>query len=200
MKLNVNLATHPQVARQDPLPLVAVGLALGTLALAFLLIRLVQVNHEIDKIEGSLFELRAKQADLVRKERKLEGRFEQPSSRITIEESKIINSLIQRKRIFVVELVEMLEAALPQKVRLTSVSVSLKEAEPLVRVVALARRERDLLRFLSRLESSEYFRDVLPKTESSTSTETPNKNVSINLTVRYVGGSPQRNGSRSSSP
>ena len=200
MKLNVNLATHPQVARQDPLPLVAVGLALGTLALAFLLIRLVQVNHEIDKIEGSLFELRAKQADLVRKERKLEGRFEQPSSRITIEESKIINSLIQRKRISVVELVEMLEAALPQKVRLTSVSVSLKEAEPLVRVVALARRERDLLRFLSRLESSEYFRDVLPKTESSTSTETPNKNVSINLTVRYVGGSPQRNGSRSSSP
>ncbi len=200
MKLNVNLATHPQVARQDPLPLVAVGLALGTLALAFLLIRLVQVNHEIDKIEGSLFELRAKQADLVRKERKLEGRFEQPSSRITIEESKIINSLIQRKRIFVVELVEMLEAALPQKVRLTSVSVSLKEAEPLVRVVALARRERDLLRFLSRLESSEYFRDVLPKTESSTSTETPNKNVGINLTVRYVGGSPQRNGSRSSSP
>ena len=200
MKLNVNLATHPQVARQDPLPLVAVGLALGTLALAFLLIRLVQVNHEIDKIEGSLFELRAKQADLVRKERKLEGRFEQPSSRITIEESKIINSLIQRKRIFVVELVEMLEAALPQKVRLTSVSVSLKEAEPLVRVVALARRERDLLRFLSRLESSEYFRDVLPKTESSTSTETPDKNVSINLTVRYVGGSPQRNGSRSSSP
>ena len=36
--------------------------------------------------------------------------------------------------------------------------------------------------------------------ESSTSTETPNKNVSINLTFRYVGRSPQRNGSRSSSP
>ena len=60
--------------------------------------------------------------------------------------------------------------------------------------------ERDLLRFLTRLESSEYFRDVLPRTESSTSAETPNEYVSINLTVRYVGGSPKRNGSRRSSP
>ena len=200
MKLNVNLATHPQVARQDPLPLVAVGLFLGTLALAFLLISLVRVNGKIDQIEGSLSELRAEQADLVRKERNLEGHFEQPSSRITIEESKIINSLIQRKRISVVELAETLEATLPQKVRLTSVSVRLEEAEPLVHGVALARRERDLLRFLTRLESSEYFRDVLPRTESSTSPETPNEYVSINLTVRYVGGSPERNGSRRSSP
>lgn len=200
MKLNVNLATHPQVTRQDPLPLVGVGLLLGTVALAFLLISLVRVNGKIDQIEGSLSQLRAEQADLDRKERNLEGRFEHPSSRITIEESKIINSLIQRKRFSVVELAETLEATLPQQVRLTSVSVRLDEAEPLVHVVALARRERDLLRFLTRLESSEYFRDVLPRTESSTSAETPNEYVSINLTVRYVGGSPRRNGSRRSSP
>ena len=75
---------------------------------------------------------------------------------------------------------------MPAQVRLSSLSLERLGPQASVRLTATARTEKDLTTFLSQLETSPEFREIIVGSESG-SPESPTENLNLNLTFFYAG-------------
>ena len=193
MKLNLNLATRRGARRQDSLPIVFLGLAAGTVGLVLMLISLAFDFAELRKVSRAIEPLRAHYSDLTQEAQSLQDSFRQPESRAKVQRTRFANSLIEHKGFSVVKLITALEAVMPAQVPLSALSLDRLGPQASLRLTATARTEKDLTTFLSQLETSPDFREVILGSESS-SPEAPTENLNLNLTFFYVGANRDPNG------
>ena len=193
MKLNLNLATRRGARRQDSLPTVFLGLVAGTVVLILMFVSLGIYFAEVRKVSRAIKPLRDQQAALAEQAQALQNSFNQPESQAVLQRTRFANSLIEHKGFSVVKLITALEAVMPAQVRLSSLSLERAGPQASVRLTATARTEKDLTTFLSQLESSRNFREVVLGSETS-SPEAPTQHLNLNLTFFYVGANRDPNG------
>lgn len=186
MKLNLNLATRRGARRQDSLPTVFWGLAAGTFGLILMFVSLGIDFAKVRKVSRAIEPLRAKHSRLTQKAQALQNSFNQPESQAILQRTHFANALIEHKGFSVVNLITALEAVMPAQVRLSSLSLERLGPQASVRLTATARTEKDLTTFLSQMETSPNFREVILGSETS-SPEAPTKNLNLNLTFIYAG-------------
>ena len=190
MRIYLNLASRPKARREDPLLVVGSVLAVGILVLILLVAVLIRDSGQIAIIQRSLQNLRAQRTQLRIQEQELRKRFLRPEAQAILRRTQFVNALIHRKSTSLVELTEFLKAAMPPRVRLSSISVRMEDTGSALQLTATAQKEIDLLTFLRQLENSPHFQDLTATTEISELPETPRGFVNVNLTLRYVGGNP----------
>ena len=193
MKLNLNLATRRGARRQDSLPTVFLGLAAGTVGLILMFVSLGIDFAEVRKVSRAIEPLRAQYATLTQETQALQNSFNQPESQAVLQRTRFANALIEHKGFSVVNLITALEAVMPAQVRLSSLSLERLGPQASVRLTATARTEKDLTTFLSQLETSPEFREIIVGSESG-SPESPTENLNLNLTFFYAGANRDPNG------
>lgn len=186
MKLNLNLATRRGARRQDSLPTVFLGLTAGTVGLILMFVSLGIDFAEVRKVSRAIEPLRAQYSKLTQETQALQNSFNQPESQAVLQRTRFANALIEHKGFSVVNLITALEAVMPAQVRLSSLSLERLGPQASVRLTASARTEKDLTTFLSQLETSPDFREIIVGSESG-SPESPAENLNLNLNFFYAG-------------
>ncbi|HEV2425064.1 MAG TPA: hypothetical protein VGZ29_09585 [Terriglobia bacterium] len=192
MKVNVNLA-RAQGFRQRHL----VAWSVPVLAVAgLLLLRMivgVQANwREYRAVGGAADREAARQNDLLVREAALHRKLDEPDNRALLREVQFINQLIDERRLAFDELTDKVTAMLPPQARLSGLSMPDASGEPLVHFMIEGASEEPVETFLTNLENSPDFRDVVItnqgfEEQDSGAGAKAGAPVSITCSARYVG-------------
>ncbi len=187
MRVKLNLAVSPsrreRYAFAWTVPLALVALA----GLAFLCRTTAREFTEYRKVHRERVRLQDQENALLKSEGDLVKDFERPDFRGVSHQAQFVNALIEKKRLTLTELTEKVAKVLPPSVHLTSLSFSRQEGGRVVHLVVSSRSETALENFLTNLENSADFKDVVLSQgfeQASGATGPP----TIACTARYVGG------------
>lgn len=193
MKVNVNLA-RAQGFRQRHL----VAWSVPVLAVAgLLLLRMVvgvEANwREYRGVSGAADREAARQSDLLVREAALHRKLDEPDNRALLREVQFINYLIDERRLSFGELTDKVTAMLPSQARLSGLSMPDASGDPLVHFMIEGAGEEPVETFLSSLENSPDFRDLVITNQGfeekdSGAGGSGSAPVSIACSARYVGG------------
>ncbi|HUI43840.1 MAG TPA: hypothetical protein VL523_17910 [Terriglobia bacterium] len=187
MKVALNLSLSQSLRQRH-----ALAWSLPVLLVSFVLVvrivfsiesdwrRYSSVRQTADREDGQLNALAAREAGLRQS-------LEQPQNRELLRSVAFVNDLIEQRRLSFAELTDQLTALMPPEVRLTSLSAPDLTSEPLLHLGIEGSGEAPVETFLSRLEDASDFTEV---TVTSQGFEEKGNGapVSINCTVRYLGG------------
>jgi hypothetical protein len=188
MKVNLNLA-RAQGFRQRHL----VAWSLPVLGLGFLLLLRMVVGaesnwNEYRSVREAADKEAARQTDLLAHEAALHRKLDEPDNRALLREVKFINDLIDERRLSFGELTDKVTALLPPQARLAGLSMPDASGEPLVHFAIEGASEEPVETFLTNLEESPDFRDLIITNQGFEEKESGGAPVSITCNARYVGG------------
>lgn len=193
MKVNLNLA-RDQGFRQRHL----VAWSVPVLGVAVLLmIRMLlgaEANwREYRRVSGAADREAARQNDLLVREASLRRKLDAPDNRALLREVQFINYLIDERRLSFGELTDKVTALLPPQARLSGLSMPDASGDPLVHFMIEGASEEPVETFLSNLEDSPDFRDLVITNQGFEEKESGPAGgdgalVSITCSARYVGG------------
>lgn len=193
MKVNLNLA-RDQGLRQRHL----VAWSLPVLAVAVLLMIRMLVGAEANwreyrAVSASADKEAARQNDLLVREAALRRKLNEPDNRALLGEVQFINYLIDERRLSFGELTDKVSAMLPPQARLSGLSVPDASGDPLVHFMIEGASEEPVETFLTNLENSPDFRDLVITNQGFEEKENgpgggSGAPVSITCSARYVGG------------
>lgn len=191
MKVNVNLA-RAQGFRQRHL----VAWSVPALAVAGLLLLRMVVGAEANwreyrTVSGAADREAARQNDLLAREAALHRKLDEPDNRALLREVQFINYLIDERRLSFGDLTDKVTAMLPAQARLSGLSVPDASGDPLVHFMIEGASEEPVETFLTNLENSPDFRDVVITNqgfEEKDNVGAGGAPVSITCSARYVGG------------
>lgn len=161
MRSSINLATHPFVNYRrfmlttGVLAVVVLGLTVG---LAF---EGVRVWQERTLAQARMRELGRQRAELAAEQLRLEKELQDPAMQEQLERVRFLNQLIQQKSLSWTELFFDLQQRLPARVRVLSLSPSLREDGRLqVEMRVGGQSAAAVIDFLRALEKGEEFHDI----------------------------------------
>jgi hypothetical protein len=188
MKVNVNLA-RAQGFRQRHL----VAWSLPTLAIAVILMLRMMVGAEANwreyrSVRASADKEAGRQMDMLTREAALHRKLDEPDNRALLNEVHFINELIDERRLSFGELTDKVTALLPPQARLAGLSMPDASGDPLVHFAIEGSSEEPVETFLTNLENSPDFKDLIITNQGFEEKESGGAPVSITCSARYVGG------------
>ena len=135
----------------------------------------------------------ARQNDLLVREATLRRKLDEPDNRALLREVQFINYLIDDRRLSFGELTDRVTALLPPQARLSGLSMPDSSGDPLVHFMVEGASEEPVETFLTNLENSPDFREVVINNQGfeekdSSASGGGGAPVSITCSARYVGG------------
>lgn len=158
MRLDINLASRPYQDAHEFWMRWGTGLAVACILSLALLASTITGWDNARRDRATIADLRAKieQRDQLRAE--AEDFLNRPENRTTRDESKIINSLIERKAFSWTRLLEDMEKVMPPGVHLVSIQPKLDDDNQLAVKMTVAGRSRDrAIELAHRMEESRRF-------------------------------------------
>jgi len=190
VKVNVNLA-RAQGFRQRHL----VAWSVPTLAIAVILMLRMIVGAEVDwrqyrSVRASADKEAGRQMDLLTREAALHRKLDEPDNRALLNEVHFINELIDERRLSFGELTDKVTALLPPQARLAGLSMPDASGDPLVHFAIEGSSEEPVETFLTNLENSPDFKDLIITNQGFEEKESGGGGapVSITCSARYIGG------------
>lgn len=181
MRSAINLATSPFVPYRRFA--VTVGLlAVVTLgATALVGIEAARGWNERRTTQARLRELKAEQARLAAEQQRLESQLQDPATQEMLERLRFLNRLIRQKNLSWTQLFFDLQQRLPPRVRILSLSPSLRDDGPLqVELQVGGESAQAVIGFLRALEASDKFREIALHSQSrSSGSDTVTAQVSV---------------------
>ncbi|HEY6339716.1 MAG TPA: PilN domain-containing protein [Candidatus Sulfotelmatobacter sp.] len=158
MRLDINLASRPYQDAHEFWMRWGTGLAVACILSLALLASTITGWNNARRDRATIADLRAKieQRDQLRAE--AEDFLNRPENRTTRDESKIINSLIERKAFSWTRLLEDMEKVMPPGVHLVSIQPKLDDDNQLAVKMTVAGKSRDrAIELAHRMEQSRRF-------------------------------------------
>jgi len=188
MKVNLNLA-RAQGFRQRHL----VAWSVPVLAIAVILMLRMIVGAEANLgeyrgVRASADKEAGRQMDLLTREAGLHRKLDEPDNRALLNEVHFINELIDERRLSFGELTDKVTALLPPQARLAGLSMPDATGDPLVHFAIEGSSEEPVETFLTNLENSPDFKDLIITNQGFEEKESGGAPVSITCSARYVGG------------
>jgi len=189
MKVSVNLA-RAQGFRQRHL----VAWSVPTLAIAVILMLRMIVGAEMNwgqyrSVRASADKEAGRQMDLLTREAGLHRKLDEPDNLALLNEVHFINQLIDERRLSFGELTDKVTALLPPQARLAGLSMPDASGDPLVHFAIEGASEEPVETFLTNLENSPDFKDLIITNQGFEEKESGGgAPVSITCSARYVGG------------
>lgn len=188
MQIQLNLAIAPSARERYALAW-AVPVSLGAVALmVYFSLGAAHSFSNYRKYHRSLLELKSQEARWGASARKLREELNQPQPQKAFRVAKFVNTLIDKREFSLAELMEKVTKLLPPAVRLDAFAFSPEAADSLVRLSVVGKTQDEAEKFVSNLEDSSDFRDVIVQNQGSTG---KGGEVSVSCSAVYAGGAPQ---------
>ncbi|MBI4467308.1 MAG: hypothetical protein HY656_07775 [Acidobacteria bacterium] len=188
MRSAINLASAPFVPYRRFLLTVGL-LAVVTLgATVWVGVNAGSLWQERRTAQSRMRELKAEQARLIKEQERLESELQHPALQALLERVRFMNGLIRQKNLSWAQLFSDLEERLPPRVRILTLSPSLREDGPLqVELQVGGESPQAVIRFLRALEEGQKFREI--ELHSQTRAENPESDpVVARVSAVYMQG------------
>jgi Tfp pilus assembly protein PilN len=185
--LNLSMSERPRerFALAWALPAVLVGLG-GLVCLSLSAVRMVR---EYQTAHNSFLKYQERENRLREREMALRRDLERPQFREVYREAQFVNKLIdEKKEISLTEMAAKVARLLPGEVRLTGLALAPQGGDLVVHFTITGRNEEAVETFLSSLEDSPDFKDVMIANRGFEQEGGQSAPVNIACTARYVAG------------
>jgi Tfp pilus assembly protein PilN len=116
--------------------------------------------REYRAVQKSVAGCQERENALRAQEMALRRKLEEPESRRRLDDVRLVNALIEKKRITLTGLLADVTDLIPGEVRLTGLAMTSEGQELAVRFVIASKSTEAIERFLNNLEDSPHFKDV----------------------------------------
>jgi hypothetical protein len=193
MKVHFNLAVasdrHERYALAWAVPLLAVSL----IALLWLVGSAFHYAGRARRAQKSLAQVQSQEAALSSREATLRRQIDRPEFRSMIQKTEFVNQLISQRQFSLTDLTFKVSRLLPPSARLNGLALASASAvKPEVQFAVMGKDEEAIETFLSNLEGSNDFSDVLIKSQGFRGGGGSNpQEIALVCTAKYVGLIPQ---------
>ena len=185
MKILVNLSTSAESRERLTLAW-SVPLGAGALAvLVYFSFSIARNGFNYRKYHRSLLELQAQEVQWSGKEKTLRQDLNRPQYQTAFRKAKYVNSLIGKKEFSLEDLMRKVVKLLPPAVRLDSFNYSPESGDSTVRFTVVGKTQESVETFLSDLEDSNDFQDLIVVNEGLAGKGVAE--ASATCTAQYVG-------------
>ncbi len=188
MRVSLNLALAPSRRNRYALAWALPATILGLFILGLLALTTWRQFRDYRAVHALLVAQQAREKSLRDKEMSLRKELEQPKYRVTLNEVRFLNSLIDRKQVSLTQLATEITGMLPDNVRLNGLALQPKQDTLAVRIVLSSKDEKGIETFLSNLENSPHFKDVELANEGFAEAGLGNAPVNVACTAQYLTG------------
>lgn len=166
MKVYFNLAVASERRERYALAWAVPTLVVSLLVLLWLAGSGVRYMGRAHRAERSLADLQTQEAALKSKEASLRRQIDRPEYRTLVQKTEFVNQLISERQFSLTDLTSKVSRLLPPAARLSGLALASASTEkPEVQFVVMGKDEQAIETFLSNLEGSKDFSDVLIKTQ-----------------------------------
>jgi len=195
MKVNVNLARDQGFRRRHLVAWSVPVLGVAVLLMIRMLLGAEANWREYRAVSSAADREAARQNDLLVRESTLRRKLDEPDNRALLREVQFINYLIDERQLSFGELTDKVTTLLPPQARLSGLSMPDASGDPLVHFMIEGASEEPVETFLTNLESSPDFREVVINNQGFEEKDNGaggggggGAPVSITCSARYVGG------------
>jgi hypothetical protein len=190
MRVGLNLAVPASRREQYALAWALPATLLGLAVLVFLVRTTWGQFQDYRRVRASLSAQEAREDSLRDQEMKLRKELEQPQYRVTLNQVRFLNALIEKKQVSLTEMAAEITRMLPDNVRINGLSLQEKGHKLGVRILLTGKDEKGIEAFLSGLEDSPNFRDVELINQGFEETGPGTGPVNVACTAQYVASRP----------
>lgn len=166
MKVYFNLAVAPDRRERYALAWAVPTLAVSFIVLVWLAFTAIHDVRRSHQVQRSLAEVRSQEAAMSSKEARLRQQIDRPEYRSMIQKTEFVNQLINRRQFSLTDLTFKVSKLLPPSTRLNGLALASASApNPVVQFAVMGKDEESIETFLSNLEGSSDFSDVIIKNQ-----------------------------------
>ncbi len=188
MKVSLNLARAQGFRRRHLLAWSVPTLCVAGLLMLRMIVGAESNWQEYRTVRAAADKEAGRQYDLLTREAALHRKLDEPDNRALLNEVRFINDLIDQRRLSFGELTDKVTALLPPQARLAGLSMPDASGDPLVHFAIEGASEEPVETFLTNLENSPDFKDLIITNQGFEEKESGGAPVSITCNARYVGG------------
>lgn len=186
MRIPLNLATRPFINTRRFVLTVVVLAAVTLLVTLAAAASAFTAWRDRTTTQALISSLNSRRSELLSEQQQLEAELRKPGTQELLGRAQFLNQLIRQKSLAWTELFFDLQEALPEGVRVLSVSPALRDDGDLQLTLRVGVQSADqLVKFLQNLESGAKFRDVVLHTQSRSQTSAVDAMVA-DLSAVYV--------------
>lgn len=187
MRLPLNLARAPSFRERYGLWVAIPGLVLALALFVWLAVSTLTNYHSLRVVEQGTTAIQSRRQDLQRKEAALRRELAQPEAQHLIHEAAYLNGLIDARKFSVVELTAKVSKLMPPDVRLDALTLARPGERPLIRFTVEGKTEPDIEAFLTQVENSNDFSDLIVTSQSYPGGEDASP-IMTGCSAHYLGG------------
>jgi hypothetical protein len=193
MKVYFNLAVASDRHERYALAWAMPTLAVSVIALLWLATSAFHYVGRAHQAEKSLVDVQSQEAALSSKEASLRRQIDGPEFRGMIQKTEFVNQLISQRQFSLTDLTFKISRLLPPSARLNGLALASASAtKPEVQFAVMGKDEESIENFLSNLEGSNDFSDVLIKSQGFRGGGGSGaQEIALVCTAKYVGLAPQ---------
>ncbi|HET7101026.1 MAG TPA: hypothetical protein VFJ52_07745 [Terriglobia bacterium] len=166
MKVYFNLAVAPDRRERYALAWAVPTLAVSLIVLIWLAFTAIHDVRRSRQAQRSLAEVRSQEAALSSKEARLRQQIDRPEYKSMIQKTEFVNQLINRRQFSLTDLTFKVSKLLPPSTRLNGLALASASApNPVVQFAVMGKDEESIETFLSKLEGSSDFSEVIIKSQ-----------------------------------
>lgn len=166
MKVYFNLAVASERRERYALAWAVPTLIIALLVLLWFAGSSIRYIGRAHRAEKSLADLETQEAALRSKEADLRRQIDRPEYRTLVQKTEFVNELISQRQFSLTDLTSKVSSLLPPAARLSGLALASASAEkPEVQFVVMGKDTQAIETFLSNLEGSKDFSDVLIKSQ-----------------------------------
>jgi hypothetical protein len=166
MKVYFNLAVAPERRERYALAWAFPTLAIALLVLLWFAGMAIYNLRRSHQIGQSLDKVRSEEAALASKEAGLREKIDRPEYNKLREKTEFVNQLISQRQFSLTDLTYKVSRLLPPSARLSGLALaSAAVPNPEVQFAVMGKDEKSIETFLTRLEGSKYFSDIVIKSQ-----------------------------------
>lgn len=189
MKVYLNLAVVPSWRERYALAWAVPTFVVALIVLVYLAGGGIRDYRRLHQVRHSLASVQAQNSKLQSRETELRLGLARPEFRQMIQETAFVNQLINQRQFSLTELTIRVSKLLPSDVKLNGLGLAGTDSRPEVRFLVLGKTEKSIEVFLTNLENSEDFSDVIIRNQGFRGgTGGGPEQVALSCTARYVAG------------
>lgn len=166
MKVYFNLAVAPDRRERYALAWAVPVLAVAGIVLVWLSFTAIRDLRRSHKVEQSLAKIRSQEIAIKSKEAGLRKQIDRPEYSKMIQKTEFVNQLINQRHFSLTDLTFKVSKLLPPSTRLNGLALaSASVPEPVVQFAVMGKDEESVETFLSNLEGSSDFSNVVIKSQ-----------------------------------
>jgi hypothetical protein len=192
MKVYFNLAVAADRRERYALAWAVPTLAVALMVLVWLAFSAIHGARRSHQLQRSLDQVRSQEADMTSKEAGLRQKIDRPEFRSMIQKTEFVNQLINRRQFSLTDLTFKVSKLLPPSTRLNGLALASASApNPVVQFAVMGKDEESIETFLSKLEGSSDFSEVIIKSQGFRGGGGSGpQEIALVCTAKYMVGTP----------